>query len=473
MTRYPRAGRGRKWTILELKAIGPSWSGDTLSDGDGLSGEVRTARSGLVSVRFKYAFKWCGRITWHQCGTWPTSAMEVIRRTRDVARSQIRSGINPNDHKKVARLEAQANVEAVLAKAHSDAAGRLTLRDMFDAWIADGVARADGNKELRRAFEKDLLPRIGACEIRTLTDKHILDALRDVGRGRGRGRTAERMLSEVQQMFRWAERRKPWRALLLEGNPATLVDVDMVVPAAYRPVVRDRVLSPEELRELQSVFSAMERDYAAAPDRRAADRPVLKETQLAMWICLATACRIGELLQARWDNLDLDHGQWFVPAATTKTKVDWDVFLSEFAVAQFRALKELTGDSTWCFPARDRTQPIDAKTMSKQIGDRQMRFKERRALKGRRNDNSLVLAQGRFGAWTPHDLRRTAATMLQALGVAPDVIDRCQNHVLPGSKIRRHYLHYDYAREKREAWTRLGAEVDRVLAAVAPVSVRD
>jgi hypothetical protein len=65
--------------------------------------------------------------------------------------------------------------------------------------------------------------------------------------------------------------------------------------------------------------------------------------------------------------------------------------------------------------------------------------------------------------WTPHDLRRTASTMMQALGVSLDVIDRCQNHVIPGSKIRRHYMHHDYAREKSEAWQKLGSQIDVIL----------
>ncbi|WP_212733707.1 hypothetical protein [Variovorax sp. CF079] len=55
--------------------------------------------------------------------------------------------------------------------------------------------------------------------------------------------------------------------------------------------------------------------------------------------------------------------------------------------------------------------------------------------------------------------------MKQALRVSPDVIDRCQNHVLPGSKVRRHYLHHDYVEEKREAWQRLGQRIDAILTA--------
>lgn len=46
--------------------------------------------------------------------------------------------------------------------------------------------------------------------------------------------------------------------------------------------------------------------------------------------------------------------------------------------------------------------------ISKQTGDRPMRFKNRQLLRARRNDNLLVLAGGTLGEWTPHDLRRTA-----------------------------------------------------------------
>lgn len=59
--------------------------------------------------------------------------------------------------------------------------------------------------------------------------------------------------------------------------------------------------------------------------------------------------------------------------------------------------------------------------------------------------------------------------MMQALGVSPDVIDRCQNHVLAGSRVRRQYLKHEYNDEKRSAWRLLGAEIERVLEQPSPV----
>ena len=74
----------------------------------------------------------------------------------------------------------------------------------------------------------------------------------------------------------------------------------------------------------------------------------------------------------------------------------------------------------------------------------------------------VVLSGGDNGEWTAHDLRRTAATMMQAMKVSPDVIDHCQNHVLPGSKVRKHYLLHDYAEEKRDASCLLGDRLDGI-----------
>ena len=53
--------------------------------------------------------------------------------------------------------------------------------------------------------------------------------------------------------------------------------------------------------------------------------------------------------------------------------------------------------------------------------------------------------------------------MMQALWVSLDVIDRCQNHVLAGSRVRRHYLHHDYAEEKKRAWDLLGDRLSAML----------
>ncbi|EZP05717.1 hypothetical protein V555_01859 [Pseudomonas aeruginosa BWH054] len=342
------------------------------------------------------------------------------------------------------------------------------MADLFDEWIRDGVSRQDGNAELIRSFKKDVLPLIGKKPLRSLTEKDLLTVLRTV-KARGLNRTVVIRSKDIGQMLRWGEKRKPWRTLMADGNPADLIDVSKLLDHDYEEQ-RDRLLSPDEIRELHDIFERLERDYEALPagQKYSGIRPVNPRVQCAVWICLSTLCRIGELLKSEWRHVDLDKGTWFIPAEATKghkgKRQDHHVFLSTFALKQFKRLHIETSDTPFCFPSKDGKNHVDTKTVSKLIGDRQRRFKNRsKPLAGRHHDDSLVLSKGTKGEWTPHDLRRTGATMMQELGVTLEIIDRCQNHLLGGSKVRRHYLLHDYAREKTEAWRALGERLDSIL----------
>lgn len=348
---------------------------------------------------------------------------------------------------------------------------KLTVQDLFNSWLDDGVRRKDGNTELRRSFNADILPRIGATPIKALTEHDVRAVLRAMV-ARGVNRAAVMAKNNLTQMFAWAEKRQPWRKLLADGDPMTLIEIEKIVSPAYNlHNQRDRILPNDEIRELHSTLERMRKEYLAAPDKRKAPQPLEQQTELAIWIMLSTICRVGEMSMAKWEHVDLKAGEWFIPRQNVKDNVaDLTVYLSEFTLEVFQRLHKKTGHTKWCFPSRDEKNHLDTKSISKQIGDRQAMFKKnkdgtpRPALKNRRSDSTLVLANGKNGAWTPHDLRRTGATIMQGLGISLEIIDRCQNHVLPGSKVRRHYLHHDYAIEKRDAWQRLGLHLKEVLA---------
>jgi integrase len=470
MTRYPKSGKGKKWTLLELKAIPVAWAGDTINDSNGLVGDIRVASNNNITIRFKFAFRWLDKLVWYQCGTWPQINLEDIRADRESARQLLRSGVNPNDSKKAERIESQAKVEAVIAEKAKQDAQNKTFSEMFTAWVTDGVRRKDGNAEIKRAFNKDVLPAVGSKPVKQVTE-HDLRALLRAMVSRGVNRMSVRVYHDLVQLFDWAEKRQPWRGLMAEGNPAHLLDIEKIVSAEYDiSDERSRILSPSEIRQLQSIFRDQEQNYsdAAIGSKYEVTKPIKKETQLALWICLSTMSRIGETLMTEWKHIDLINGTWDIPVENVKgrkgKKQPHKIFLSEFALGKFNELYKITGHTPYCFPSRNHDGHVCVKSVSKQVGDRQTQFKKRtRQLKNRINDNSLVLAKGEFGEWTPHDLRRTGATLMQELQVSPDVIDRCQNHVMAGGRIRKHYLHYDYAAEKREAWAVLGTKLTEVL----------
>ena len=457
-----------KLTAKQLEVLTSADDGRTLREDGGLTAKVRAGVRG-VTVLFRYEFKLHGIKRDHRLGSWPKKSLAQIRAERDEMRVSVTKGVDPSIARKAARIEAQAAIIATIANAERESAENKTVTDLFEEWMRDGVSRQDGNTELRRSFTKDVLPIIGNKPLRNLTEKDLLTVLRSV-KARGLNRAVVIRSKDIGQMLRWAEKRKPWRALMVDGNPADLIDVNKLLDHDYQEQ-RDRLLSIDEIRELRDILARLERDYDALPagQKYSGIRPVNPRVQCAVWICLSTLCRIGELLKSEWRHVDLEKGTWLIPANATKghkgKRQDHHVFLSSFAVKQFKRLKEKSGHTPFCFPSKDESNHVDTKTVSKLIGDRQCSFKNRKnPLSGRHHDDSLVLSQGNSREWTPHDLRRTGATMMQELGVPLDIIDRCQNHLLGGSKVRRHYLHYDYAKEKNEAWNILGQHLETIFA---------
>ena len=397
-------------------------------------------------------------------------ARDEAAKVRAMARAGI--DIQVQEEERRAAVE-QAKAEAAAAQSAAEAinkASALTVQDMFDAWTTDGVRRKDGNAMLKRMFAADVQPAIGAVAVKDVTEHHLRAVLRAMVE-RGVNRSAVMQRNNLTQMFAWARKRQPWRKLLVDGDPMELIEIEKIVSPDYDiDDYKDRVLSHDEIRELHATITSMHTEHDEAPNKRIGRQPLAATTERAIWIMLSTLCRVGETSMARWEHVDLAAGTWFIPKENVKDNIaDLTVYLSAFALDQFQQLHAHTGHSAWCFPARNNDGSIEGKSISKQVGDRQSMFKKNRdgtprePLKNRRSDNTLVLAGGKNGAWTPHDLRRTGATMMQALGISLDIIDRCQNHVLSGSKVRRSYMHHDYADEKRAAWGALGAKLETLI----------
>ncbi len=454
-----------QWTVKELEAIPPEWKGDTIADGNGLFGDVRVNGKGEVKVSFRYAFKLEGKVRWFYCGMFPESSLTEIRSERDKAKKSIKSGVDPRLEKandKILRAEAQQEIKKREEKRRADS---LTVRDMMDAWLELGVKRKDGNKAIIQSFNKHLLPSVGDAEVRSLSEHDLIKVYRSIIK-QGKNATALELSKDVNQMITWAEKRNPWRRLLIEGNPASLVEISKLLPDNFTKV-RERVLSIDEIKKLHHIFNITTETYNESKNKYATERPLKKEVQIAMWLCLSTLCRIGELLMTEWQHVDFDNRTWLIPSANTKgrakNKTDHLVYLSDFALEKFKELYSITGESKWAFPARYTKSHVCVKSASKQIGDRQLKFSKRtKKLQYRVENNSLVLGDRE---WTPHDLRRTGATMMQNLiGLENSLLvtDLCLHHnVVTGSA--KHYLFAGYDDAMRDAWQKLGLRLEAIL----------
>jgi len=56
-------------------------------------------------------------------------------------------------------------------------------------------------------------------------------------------------------------------------------------------------------------------------------------------------------------------------------------------------------------------------------------------------------------------MRRTGATTMVALGVLPEVAERCLNHT-EQNRVKRTYQRHSYESEMREAWRVLGERLE-------------
>ena len=338
---------------------------------------------------------------------------------------------------------AKAGREAEELRLASDKAliqARSTVGELFDVWQQD-LKRKDGGAEIRRQFDKDVLPRLRNVAVVDVKREMVAAVLDDVAR-RGAPNVARNLLGEIRQLFNYAIKRG-----YLEINPTAVLERNDY----GKKVERDRVLKEPEIKLLPTMLASAN---------------LQDESIAAIWIMLSTACRVGEITRARWEHIDLDAGTWRIPPENSKNTRALVVSLSDFAVKSFRALQQSAPDcipSPWVLPARRQIKRegmpvdthVDLKSLTKQITDRQRGDKQSMS-KRTSATASLIMPEGK---WTAHDLRRTAATVMGSLGVQPVVIECCLNHV-EQNRVKRIYQRHDYEAEMKDAWRLLGDRLD-------------
>lgn len=387
-----------------------------LADGGGLFLRVRP--TGAKDWLLVYTF--AGNRRKLGLGSLESVPLAAARSEAAKARESIKQQIDPQVQRKLRQAEQEAQRKILEA-----AQARQTVKDLFERWAeVDLVRRKDGGKEIRRMFEKDVLPKLGSLAVQDVKKGNIT-SVTDPLLARGVNRMAKVVFSLMRQMFRFAVDRD-----IIEADPtASIRKVKIGGPDGER----DRVLSEAEIGALcQQLPSA----------------GLMPTTKAAVWIALSTLCRIGELLGARWSDVDLDNHLWRI--SDTKNGKPHNVYLSDFAVKQFRKVKELNGEGTWVYPSRNGKKAVSSKTITKQLGDRQ---RPSGSMKRRSKLIATLTLPG--GKWGPHDLRRTGATMMTRLGVLPEVADRCLNHV-EENRTKRIYQRHTYEAEMQEAWLLLG-----------------
>jgi len=205
---------------------------------------------------------------------------------------------------------------------------------------------------------------------------------------------AQHAFKTARTFFRWAEGRGYCK------NPCTM-------PAPSKEVSRERVLTDDELalvyRRGTGQFGQIVR------------------------LLILTGQRRSEISTLKWEYIDLEKGEISLPPDGVKNGRRHTFPIGAMAK---KILGEIPKGVGYLFPARRRETPFTGFSPCKAGLDAETRVKN----------------------WTLHDLRRTFATNLAGLGVAPHVIERLLNHITGSlSPIALRYNKAKYDNEMRDA----------------------
>ena len=346
-----------------------------------------------------------GRRRWFKLGDASAIDLADARRRARVLLGKVAEGEDPQAEREASRRVGDVETVADLAECYLKR-------------YAERHKRPRSVAEDRGQLKRYVLPAWGsrpATEIARRDVKQLLEELADgtiALRGKPTTTAPQALRAMLSKMFAWAVEEE-----LLPANPAA------GVPLPVKPKSRDRVLSEDEIRTLWRALADLEVDSPLSAS--------------AFRLILLTAQRPGEVLGLRWS--EIDGGWWTIPQERHKGQISHRVPLSAQALAELERVSSLTGTARHVFDSPTRPgQPISTLKTS---------------------NRGIVLREG-MERWTPHDLRRTAATMLTSGGTPRLVVERILGHAEHG--VAAVYDRSSYDKEKRRALLWWGSRIERI-----------
>jgi len=358
-----------------------------------------------------YRYRIDGRARKVTFGDYPTLALAAARAHAAKAKAFLADGIDPGAEK----LEAKA---AAKAKAVAEAAPLDLIETVAKAFIERHAKKSTRRRswmETTRIFQHDILPAWGKRRLPTITRAEtyaLLDPIADRA-----PILANRVLGALKTMGRWACDRG-----IVETNPFA----ELRPPAPAK--ARERVLDGREIFALWSALDA--EPYPLGPLTR---------------LLLLTAARRAEIAEMRWTEIDLDAKVWRLPSERSKNHRAHELPLSDGVVDILRSLPRIEkSDLLFTTNAATPAQSFD------------------RAKKRVHRTMEAALDES-IRSWSFHDLRRTAASGMAEIGIAPHVIEAVLNHksgVIKG--IAATYNRHTYLPEQRAALTAWARRIEEI-----------
>jgi len=373
-------------TELAIKNLKPQKTAYFKTDSGGLSLKVTPAGGKLW--RWRYYFN--GKQQILALGKYPSVSLSEARRLRDEARELVEEGKHPTREKKARKLRNMDDGENTFERI-----ARLWL-ELRQKGLNDKY-----RKQCLARMEQHVFPLIGALPITEITIPDVVAVVEKIG-NRGTIETAKRMKQLIAQIFRYAAQRG-----LCEHNPAA--DLRDVLPATEEK--HHACIPLGELPELLQAIDARENNMS----------------KVAMQLLALTFVRTGELIGAKWEEIDWDREEWHIPKERMKMKRPHLVPLSRQTLAILKDLQAITGDKPHVFHS--------FASKSKHI-----------------SNGTVLMALRRMGyknRMTGHGFRTLASTILNEKNYPPDVIERQLAHE-DNDKIRSAYNRAEYLLERKK-----------------------
>jgi len=358
-------------SISTVKSAKPKDMEYLLSDGrQGLY--LRVLPTGAKSWLYKYKID--GKVRKFSLGQFPEIGLAEARDKHAAARLLARKGIDP--------------AEPVSKLTEPDE--QLSVKSLSELYIGgSNHLAANTLAETIRTLNKYVLPTIGNRPVKSIRRADAISLIEKYSDTPGQARAVMKI---YRAMFTFALHRE-----IVDFNP--FAQISVAIPA-IKAKSRKRALSEEEIALIWSSITKQS-DPRSLATRRAL---------LAILVTLQRPQEVTGMTRKEMEN-EWTGWWWTIPWDRIKTRNESDddhrVFLSAQALELINSGPP--GDAIFANP---NGRPIARHALSHYVSDH----------------NSFGIPK-----WTPHDLRRSAATGLSRIGCPDAIIDAILNHVKQGT----------------------------------------
>ncbi len=350
------------------------------------------------------------RLRRYTIGTYPKIGLSDARKRARAALEQADKGDDPAADKVASKRLHGDSVKAIA----DEFIERYAKKNQVRSW-----------PETKSILDLHVLPEWGTRAIGDIAHKDVIRLL-DKAADKTSPVRANRVLAAIRVLFNWALSRQ-----IIHASP-----VAGIKPPG-KEVSRDRVLVGDEIKAVWNAFDKLGWPFG----------PAFK-------LLLITGQRRDEVATMRWRDVDLNLALWTLPRESTKADRMNEVPLSPLALEVLGTVKRTSKE--YVFSTNGET-PISGFSKAKGRAELTIAM-DRLQASGKAKPTAKQINKAKLPDWRLHDLRRTVASNMAKLGIAPHVIEKVLNHSTGTiSGVAAVYNRYGYADEKRAAlgtWAR-------------------